>query len=93
MPTPEEQLRPRRVREPVFKVIETQWRIWAPSRRVLECGLYRIDGGLQVRTGFGGDLLKSQAVISVAKGREVAAEWRKAMVATGGFVELPTQAT
>jgi hypothetical protein len=90
VPTWEEQFRRRPTREPLLELVEMQWRMKGPSRRVLECGIYRTDAGIEVRSGYGEDLLKSEVVLTVAKGRELATEWRDAVVAKGGFELLPT---
>lgn len=61
-----------------------------PSGRVLSCGVYRTDApGLEVRTGYGDDdLLRSQRVAEIGAARELAQQWRAAVLQTAGFIEL-----
>jgi hypothetical protein len=61
------------------------------ERKVITCGIYRPDAG-QMRAGHGPeDLLRSQVAIEIGAAREIAAEWRQAVIAKG-FVELPREA-
>ena len=88
MSTWEERFRKRQVREPLLELLEVRWRMKGPSRRVLECGIYRTDAGLEVRAGYGEDLLQSQVAGEIDTGRELAEAWRQAVIAKGGFEEL-----
>lgn len=90
MGTWEERFRARRTREPYLELVEPQWRIKGPSGRVMHCGIFRTDAGLELRAGYGEDLLQSQSVLTVAKARELAGEWRETALAGRGFEELPT---
>jgi len=59
-----------------------------PSGKVLECGIYRVVTGLEVRCGYSpDDLLRSQVAPEIATAREVAEQWRQAVFAKGGFRE------
>jgi hypothetical protein len=70
-------------------LIETVWRLRAPSGRVLTCGIYRDAApGLDVRCGFSDeDLVRSQRAAEIGRARELADEWRRAAIAKG-FVEV-----
>ena len=61
-----------------------------PSGRVLECGICRTEApGLEVRCGYGeDDLLRSQRCAEIGSTRELAEQWRQAVIAKGGFEEL-----
>jgi hypothetical protein len=75
--------------EPLLHLLETCWRMRAPSGRVITCGIYRTEGpGLEVRAGFSeDDLLRSQRTAEIGSARELADEWRRAVLAKGGFTE------
>jgi hypothetical protein len=56
---------------------------------VLECGIYRIATGLEVRCGYGeDDLLRSQFASEIGTARDIAEQWRQAVVAKGGFSKI-----
>jgi hypothetical protein len=82
---------PRPKAEPPLHLLETCWRMRAPSGRVVSCGIYRTEGpGLELRAGYGDDdLRRSQRTAEIDSAREIAAEWRSAVIAKGGFMELP----
>jgi hypothetical protein len=88
MSTWEERFRKRQVREPLLELIEVRWRMKGPSRRVLECGIYRTDAGLEVRAGYGEDLLQSRIAVDIGSARDLAEVWRETVVAKGGFVDI-----
>lgn len=91
MPTWEERMTRRPEPEPRLELLETVWRMRAPSGRVLSCGLYQTDVGLEVRVGYSElDLLYSKRV-TAEDARDVAEELRLAVVAKGGFSEVPVQ--
>ena len=79
------------VQLPLLLLLETCWRMKTPSGRVVSCGIYRTDGpGLEVRAGLSeDDLLRSQRTAEIGSARELAEEWRQAVIAKGGFTELP----
>jgi hypothetical protein len=76
--------------QPALDLLETCWRFVGPSSgRVFSCGIYRTDAGLEVRVGYGPeDLLRSQFAIEIGAARDIAANWRQAVIAKG-FDELP----
>jgi hypothetical protein len=85
----EERFRKRPVREPLLELIELRWRMKGPARRILECGIYRTDAGLEVRVGYSAeDLLRSQLAVEIGSARELAEEWRQAVLAKGSFEEV-----
>ena len=89
MTTWEDRMTPRLPREPRLDLLETCWRCVGPTRKVIACGIYRTDAGLELRAGYGPeDLLRSQFAVEIGAAREIAAEWRQAVIAKG-FVELP----
>ena len=93
MPTWQERMTPRPPREPRLELVELCWRMRSQQKatRILECGIYRTDAGLEVRAGYGvQDLLYSVVVMNVDRGRARAGELRQAVVDKGGFEELPT---
>jgi hypothetical protein len=52
---------PRPKAEPRLELLEMCWRVVGSSQRVIECGIYRTDIGLDVRVGYSiEDLLRSQ---------------------------------
>jgi hypothetical protein len=75
---------------PLLHLLETCWRMKTPSGRIVTCGIYRTDGpGIEVRAGVSeDDLLRSQRTAKIGSAREIAAEWRQAVIAKGGFEEL-----
>ena len=77
---------------PALDLLETSWRVKAPSGGLITCGVYRTDApGLEVRAGFSGDdLLRSQRTLEIGSAREVAEQWRQAVLAKG-FTEVQVQ--
>ncbi len=60
------------------------------ATRILDCGIYRTDGGLEVRAGYGrDDLLYSMWITDVANGRALAASLHRTVRDKGGFEDLP----
>jgi len=59
-----------------------------PSQRVLSCGIYAVETGLEVRAGYGDDLLHSQRAVDVIDGWRIADALRQAVIAKGGFEDL-----
>ncbi len=82
---------PRPRREPVLARLETCWQAKGPSDRVMTCAIYGVDGpGIEVRSGYADDdPLRAQRTADVARAREIALEWRAALLAQGSFIELP----
>ena len=79
--------RPRQA--PRLELVEALWRMTGPRGRVLACGVYRTDVGLEVRCGYGEyQLLRSQYAVEMGTARDIAERWRQAVLAKGGFVEL-----
>jgi hypothetical protein len=90
MTTWEERFTARRPVEPRLELLEMCWRFVGPSRKVFECGVYRTDISLEVRAGYGPeDLVRSERAVEIGSARLIAAEWRNAVLAKGGFTELP----
>lgn len=76
--------------EPRLELLETLWQFVAPSKRVLACGLYATDVGIEVRVGYSeDDLLYSKRAVDEADAREIATALKRAVVEKGGFAELP----
>jgi hypothetical protein len=77
---------------PELKLIEVAWRMRSPrGDAITTCALYRVAGsGVEVRSYHVNedDLLGSHRVINIRTARQVAGEWRDAMLAKG-FVDLP----
>lgn len=90
MTTWDEMFAPRPPVGPTLKLLETCWRVRTPSGRVVSCGIYADNApGLEVRAGFSEeDLLKSQRSAEIGSAREIAAEWKRAVVAKG-CTEVP----
>ena len=86
--------------EPSQELVETCWRLRSREKadRVLECAIYATAIGLELRAGYGpDDLLKSQMFVDAAnvesadlRARAVAEQWRKQVMASQGFEQLPT---
>jgi hypothetical protein len=80
--------------------VETCWRIRSrqESDRVLECAIFAITMGIELRAGYGpDDLHKSQVFVDAAntesaeqRARTVAQQWLKQLIATQAFEQLPT---
>jgi len=62
------------------------------ASRILSCGIYRTGApGLEVRAAYSDeDLLRSQRAAEIGSGREIAETWWRAVVAKGGFEDMPT---
>jgi hypothetical protein len=81
---------------PRAEVDEVAWRM-RPARgdSITTCALYRVAGsGVEVRSYHvdENDLLGSHRVVNVRTARQLAAEWREAMLAKG-FVDVPGDPT
>lgn len=89
MGTWEDRMTPRLKRQPQMERIETCWQMVGPSGKVLACAVYRVEAGLEVRCGYSEeDLLRSQRAADIGTARELAEEWRQAVLAKGGFTDL-----
>jgi hypothetical protein len=56
---------------------------------VFACGVYRTAAGLEVRAGYGElELIHSKMVASIDDGRELAAQWKRAVIDKGSFIEV-----
>jgi len=90
MVTRDDRMTPRPAREPRLDLLEACWRMQTPNGRILSCGIYGTDApGVEVRVSYGPeDLLRSQVAIEIGAAREIAVEWRKAVIDKGGFTEL-----
>jgi hypothetical protein len=55
----------------------------APSGRVLTCGIYLTDAGLETRAGYAEHLLRSQLAMQIDTARELAAAWKIAALEQG----------
>lgn len=89
MPTWEQRFSKREPGDAPLTLVETSWRMTGPSGRVLDCGVYRIASGLEVRCGYGpDDLLRSQYAVEIGTARDIAEQWRRAVIAKGGFDEV-----
>ena len=67
------------------------WRMRSQQKttRILECGIYRTDAGLEVRAGYApDDLLYSMRVSDEAQGSTLAESLRQTVFAKGGFTEI-----
>lgn len=88
MTTWKERFRPQPEREPQLTLLEPCGRLRSlqKSTRVLECGIYRTEApGLEVRCGYSDeDLLRSQRTAEIGSARELAEQWRQAVLAKGG---------
>jgi hypothetical protein len=57
--------------------------------RVLECGIYRTDDGLQGRSGFGPtEVLRVEHAAFVWSARLTATAWRQAVIDNGRFEQM-----
>jgi hypothetical protein len=81
---------------PELKLIEVAWRLRSASGdSITTCALYRVAGsGVEVRSYHVNedDLLGAHRVINIRTARQLAEEWREAMLAKG-FVEVPDDDT
>lgn len=74
---------------PKLELVTRYWAVRGPSARTFSCGLYRTKAGLEVRSGYGDDLLASQRVLDATAGQQLADDWLQMLRERGGFVELP----
>ena len=68
---------------PTLTLIETCWEMTSPRGRVLSCGIYQTDAGLETRAGYDDDLLRSQYAAQIGTAREQAAAWKIAALEKG----------
>ena len=86
--------------ETTHELVETCWRMRSREKAddVLECAIYASAMGLELRAGYGPkNSLKSQLFVdgpnaesADRRARTVAEQWRKQLMAVGGFEQLPT---
>jgi hypothetical protein len=75
---------------PLIELVEPCWRMVGQSGKVLSCGIYHSAApGLEVRAGYGDDLLRSQRTKGINQARDIAATWKQAVLANGRFSEAP----
>ncbi len=86
----DERMTPRPNREPRLDLIEVCWRVVGPSTKIIECGIYRTDAGLEVRCGYSVEhLLRSEFATGIDIARDIASAWKDAVIEKGSFTELP----
>ena len=52
---------------------------------MLSCGIFRVEGGLEVRCVHGpADLSRSQVTREIGTARRIAEQWRQEVLASGG---------
>jgi hypothetical protein len=93
MGTWEERMTPRPKIEPRLDLLEVCRRVIGPSEKPIECAIYQTDVGLEVRCRYGEHvehLFRSQFAIEIDAAREIAQEWKRAVLEKG-FEELSTQ--
>jgi hypothetical protein len=76
--------------EPRLEPVETCWRMRSLQKatRILSCGIYRTDAGLEVRCEYEpDDLLRSQTAPEIGTARDAAEQWRQAVLAKDAFRE------
>ena len=84
----EERMTPRPKPEARLDLIEVCWRVVGPSEKVIECGIYQTDVGLDVRVGYTIEhLIRSQFAVQIGAAREIVAAWKHAAIEKG-FVEV-----
>jgi hypothetical protein len=92
MSTWEERMTPRPTPEPRLDLVEVCWRVVGPSKKVIDCGIYRTAVGLEVRCAYSErveDFLRSQFANEIGMAREIAEAWKHAAMAKG-FQEAAT---
>jgi hypothetical protein len=77
---------------PRLDLVESCWSFQSPSsQRVISCGIYRTDAGLELRAGYSiDDVVRTDRATSVDAARALAAEWRAALL-DKGFVEITAE--
>ena len=91
MSTWDERMRSRQQTQPRIELLEDCWVLATPTGKRIHCGIYRVAGpGVELRCGFSeDDVLRTQRVSDVDSARQVAEQWRLAVVAKG-FKDAPT---
>jgi hypothetical protein len=74
--------------EPRLELLEVRGQMRGLSGRVLSCGIYRTDLGLEAHCGYDEDLFRSEYAAEIGTAREVAEQCRQAVLAKGGLTEL-----
>jgi hypothetical protein len=91
MSTWDERMAPHQKQEPRLELVEMCWRMRSRQQalRILECGVFRTDAGLEVRVSYApDDLLQSQRAQDIGTGRDIAERWRQAVFEKSGFPEV-----
>ena len=84
MTTWEERLTRHEPSPPRLDLLDTCWRFVGPSKRVFVCEIYETDIGLEVRASYSlDDIIRTQYAVDIETAREVADEWRRAVLAKG----------
>ena len=84
MTTWEDRFRPRERPAPRVELLEVCWRFVGPSQRVLECGVYTVATGLEVRAGYSADdIVRTQLTPDIDTARSIAAGWRLTLIDKG----------
>jgi len=68
---------------PTLTLIEACRELTSPRGRVLSCGIYQTDAGLETRAGYGDNLIRSQYAAQIGTAREPAAAWKIAALVKG----------
>jgi hypothetical protein len=83
MATWEDRFRPRERPAPRVELLEVCWR-FGPSQRTIECGIYEIATGLEIRAGDSAeDIARTQLTPDIDTARSIAAGWRQALIDKG----------
>ena len=79
-------------REPLLNLVEICWQMRGRTGKVIECGIYETNAGVEVRVGRSpDDLLYVQPFVRLGGARRHADKLRADMLAMGAFDELPLQ--
>jgi hypothetical protein len=75
--------------EPRLDLVETCWQFKSPnSQRVITCAIFQTDAGLETRVSYStDDIVRTERAIEIGNARELAAEWRQALI-DKGFIEI-----
>jgi hypothetical protein len=64
-------------RPPRVELLEVCWQFVGPSQRTIECGIYEVATGLEVRAGYSAeDIVRTQLTPDIDTARSIAAGWR-----------------
>ena len=82
---------PRAPREPRLELVELSWRMQSLQKatRILECGIYNTETGLEVRVGYSPeDILHTQWCATIEVARDCAEALHQTSLATDGFEDV-----